>query len=36
VAFICLTAGLVLDSVCRSRREAKRLAYLALAPVDNP
>jgi len=36
VVFICLTAGLVLDSVCRSRREAKRLAYLALAPVDNP
>jgi glycosyltransferase involved in cell wall biosynthesis len=35
VAFICLTAGLVLDSVCRSRREAKRLVYLAL-PAINP
>jgi hypothetical protein len=34
IAFICLTAGLVLDSVCRSRREAKRLVYLALAPVN--
>jgi hypothetical protein len=33
VAFICLTAGLVLESVCRSRREAKRLVYLGLEPV---
>jgi glycosyltransferase involved in cell wall biosynthesis len=33
VAFICLTAGIVLDSVCRSRREARRLVYLALPPV---
>jgi glycosyltransferase involved in cell wall biosynthesis len=33
IAFICLTAGLVLDSVCRSRREARRLVYLSLPPV---
>jgi glycosyltransferase involved in cell wall biosynthesis len=36
VAFICLTAGLVLDSVCRSRREAKRLVYLAMPAVNPP
>jgi hypothetical protein len=34
VAFICLTAGLVLESVCRSRREARRLVYLGLEPVS--
>jgi glycosyltransferase involved in cell wall biosynthesis len=33
IAFICLTAGLVLDSVCRSRREARRLVYLSLPPL---
>jgi hypothetical protein len=33
VAFICLTAGLVLESVGRSRREARRLVYLGLEPV---
>jgi glycosyltransferase involved in cell wall biosynthesis len=33
IAFICLTAGLVLDSVSRSRREARRLVYLSLPPV---
>ena len=33
VAFICLTAGLVLDSVCRSRRETRRLVYLGMSPV---
>jgi glycosyltransferase involved in cell wall biosynthesis len=33
IAFISLTAGLVLDSVCRSRREARRLVYLSLPPV---
>jgi hypothetical protein len=32
VAFISLTAGLVLDSVCRSRREARRLVYLSIDP----
>jgi Glycosyl transferase family 2 len=36
IAFICLTAGLVLDSVCRMRREAKRLVYLALPAVNPP
>lgn len=35
VAFICLTAGLILDSVCRNRREARRLAYLAFPPVTD-
>jgi glycosyltransferase involved in cell wall biosynthesis len=33
IGFICLTAGLILDSVCRSRREARRLVYLAMPPV---
>jgi glycosyltransferase involved in cell wall biosynthesis len=33
IAFICLTAGLVLDSVCRSRREARRLVYLSMPTV---
>jgi glycosyltransferase involved in cell wall biosynthesis len=33
VAFISLTAGVILDSVCHSRRQAKRLVYLALSPV---
>jgi hypothetical protein len=32
VAFISLTAGIILDSVCHSRRQAKRLVYLALPP----
>ncbi|HZB50869.1 MAG TPA: glycosyltransferase [Mycobacteriales bacterium] len=30
IAFISLTAGIILDSVCHSRRQAKRLVYLAL------
>jgi glycosyltransferase involved in cell wall biosynthesis len=30
LAFLCLTTGLVLDSVSRGRREAKRLHYLGL------
>jgi Glycosyl transferase family 2 len=34
VAFICLTAGLVLESVARSRREARRLVYLGLEPIS--
>jgi glycosyltransferase involved in cell wall biosynthesis len=34
VAFICLTAGLVLESVGRSRRETRRLVYLGLEPVS--
>jgi glycosyltransferase involved in cell wall biosynthesis len=34
VAFICLTCGLVLDNVVGARREARRLAYLQVGPVD--
>jgi Glycosyl transferase family 2 len=30
VAFISLTAGIILDSVCHSRRQAKRLVYLSM------
>jgi len=33
IAFISLTAGIILDSVCHSRRQAKRLVYLAMPPV---
>lgn len=33
IAFTSLTAGIILDSVCRSRREAKRLVYLSLPAV---
>ncbi len=29
LSFLALTCGLILDSVTRARREAKRLAYLA-------
>jgi hypothetical protein len=36
VAFICLTAGIILDSVTRGRREARRLVYLAQSPVQRP
>lgn len=32
LSFLSLTCGLVLDTVTRGRREAKRLAYLALRP----
>jgi glycosyltransferase involved in cell wall biosynthesis len=34
VAFISLTAGIILDSVCHSRRQAKRLVYLSMPPVS--
>jgi glycosyltransferase involved in cell wall biosynthesis len=34
VAFISLTAGIILDSVCHSRRQAKRLVYLSMQPVN--
>ena len=34
VAFISLTAGIILDSVCHSRRQAKRLVYLSMPPVN--
>jgi hypothetical protein len=30
LGFIFLTAGIVLDSVSRARREVRRLAYLAI------
>jgi glycosyltransferase involved in cell wall biosynthesis len=33
VAFVCLTCGLILKSVARARKEARRLAYLQCAPV---
>lgn len=33
VAFICLSSGLVLDSVSRGRREAKLLRYLSLPSI---
>lgn len=32
LSFLSLACGLILDSVARGRREAKRLAYLALSP----
>jgi glycosyltransferase involved in cell wall biosynthesis len=31
---LSMVCGLILDSVARGRKEAKRLAYLAMAPVD--
>jgi glycosyltransferase involved in cell wall biosynthesis len=33
LSFLSLVCGLVLDSVAHARREIKRIAYLALAPV---
>jgi glycosyltransferase involved in cell wall biosynthesis len=36
LAFLSLVAGFVLDNVTRGRREIKRLAYLALPPLENP
>lgn len=33
VALLSLACGLILDSVARGRKEAKRLAYLAIPPV---
>ena len=35
LAFISLTCGIVLDSVSRGRREAKRLRYLQLPAASN-
>ncbi len=35
LAFIALTSGIILDSVSRGRREAKRMRLLALPPVEN-
>ena len=34
LAFLSLTCGLILDSVARGRREAKRLAYLGVPPTQ--
>ena len=34
LAFIALTAGIILDSVSRGRRETKRLRLLSLPPVE--
>jgi len=36
LAFLSLVAGFVLDNVTRGRREIKRLAYLALPPLQDP
>ena len=36
LAFLSLVAGFVLDNVTRGRRELKRLAYLALPPLEDP
>ena len=33
---LCLVAGFVLDNVTRGRREIKRLAYLAIPPLEDP
>ena len=33
---LSLVAGFVLDNVTRGRREIKRLAYLALPPLEDP
>lgn len=35
LAFIALTSGIILDSVSRGRREAKRMRLLSLPPVEN-
>jgi glycosyltransferase involved in cell wall biosynthesis len=36
LAFLSLVAGFVLDNVTRGRREIKRLAYLAIPPLEDP
>ena len=36
VAFVCLTCGLILDSVAKCRSEARRLVYLQIAPPARP
>lgn len=36
LAFMSLVCGIILDTVSRGRREAKRLRYLALEPVAPP
>ena len=34
IAFLSLTAGLVLEAVAHGRMEIKRLGYLAIPPYD--
>ena len=34
LAFLALTCGLILDALTRGRKESKRLAYLAIPPVE--
>jgi hypothetical protein len=36
LAFLSLNCGLILDSVARGRKEAKRLAYLSIPPSEAP
>jgi glycosyltransferase involved in cell wall biosynthesis len=36
MAFLSLVAGFILDNVTRGRREIKRLAYLAIPPLEDP
>ena len=36
LAFLALACGLILDSVARGRREAKRMAYLAAGMQRRP
>ena len=36
MAFLALVAGFILDNVTRGRREIKRLAYLAIPPLEDP
>jgi hypothetical protein len=34
LSFLSFVCGLILDSVSRSRKEAKRLAYLSVPPTS--
>ena len=36
LAFVSLASGLILDAVSRGRKEAKRLAYLMIPPLECP
>ena len=36
LAFLSLGCGLVLDAICRARKEFRRLAYLAIPPMGVP
>jgi hypothetical protein len=35
LSVLSLVCGLILDSVARGRKEAKRLAYLSIPPVNS-